>query len=68
MFEVLRLVWGSCSCSTTAFACRNHFHQSAHFALAALQLCHFAQIFAIADLHVAEFDFYKVEQGFDCAF
>ena len=55
-------------CRTAAFAGRNHRHQTAQFAATAFQLRHFALIFAVADLHVAEFNFYKVEQGLYGAF
>ena len=56
---------GGCA---AAFAGRNHCHKAAQFPAAAFKLGHFALIFAIADLHVAEFDFYKVEQGLYGAF
>ena len=55
-------------CRTAAFAGRNHRHQTAQFAATVFQLRHFALIFAIADLHVAEFDFYKVEKRLYGAF
>jgi hypothetical protein len=43
-------------------------HQSPQFASAIFKLGEFALFFAVADLHVAEFDLDEIEQGFDGSF